>query len=127
MTRNKYKDAEELLESIAQFDIRINTMAKEILYWHNQEDVDSWSHIQNLQHDIRQLRETKLRVSRLISKLPDNIGRVIFTQRYIFNEKWKSIATSIGNMSVRNIHYIHEKSMKEFVKLLQEENKNDKN
>lgn len=127
MTRNKYKDAEELLESIAKFDMRINTMKKEILYWSNQDDIDSTLHVQYLQQEIKSLRSTKLKISTMINKLPDYIGRAIFTKRYILGAKWKDIAISLGGMSERNVHYIHADSMKYFIKLLQEEQNNDKN
>lgn len=127
MENNEYENAKEFLESIAKFDVRIETMKKEILYWRNQDDVDATSHIQNLQQEIKGLRTTKLKISTMINKLPDYIGQAIFIKRYILGEKWKDIAKTLGGMSERNVHYIHENSMEEFIKLLQEEKQNDKN
>lgn len=125
-TKSDKDVVKEWLDSLLKCDKNIKTIEKEIAYWNkNSKVIDANIHIQELKNKMQDIMDFKLKASKLINKIPDYVGRSIFTKRYILCKKWDDIADELGEMTVRNARYIYDATLIEFVKLWKKEMEND--
>lgn len=114
----------KFLENLLKFEPEIGEKKAELAYWHSQEDagaVDERERIarrrDELQAQIEEMTEKKLKATVLIDKMSDPIGRAVLRRRYILCNTWAQIADGCGGMSERNAHYIHDIALRDFEKI----------
>ena len=125
-TKNDIDKAKDWLDVVLKCESYIVAAKKELAYWKQHEsDTHAYMRIRYLEEKIANMINQKLRAAKLIDQVDDYIGRTILTRRYIMGEKWDDIALALGGMTVRNVRIIYDKTLVEFVRLLEEDKKNE--
>lgn len=112
----------KFFQQLLNIHAQIEEKTDELNYWQSQYDpcsadqalsTEIQRRTEELQGLIRKMNAQKMFATRLIDRLKDPIGRIILRRRYIFCEPWSVIADLCGNMSIRNVYYIHTQSLEE--------------
>lgn len=115
-------EAKQMLELASRYEFEIDSTRRHIELLSRMTDIyDTSPRIAQLEEYIKKLTHDQMAVSRAVSRLGDQVARIIFTRKYLVGEKWRDVMKYTGRMTERNARYIKEASMPEFVRLLSEE------